>query len=175
MSELFYYIEKQKISSKFLKVLVYFFGVFFPFFIVVPLAYAQYEKEGSLNGDLLLALIICVLSGTLVALALETSYLSIKVSPDGFYYKFFPFHFSYRKLKPEDVIEYRIVKINPMKDYGGWGIKYRFRSGGKGYICEGENGVEFRMKNGKTIAFTVLDPYRLETELRNVFQTKSDD
>ena len=45
----------------------------------------------------------------------------------------------------------KAVKYNPILDYGGWGIRYRFKT--KAYNIKGNKGVRIYLKNGKNILF----------------------
>ena len=77
--------------------------------------------------------------------------LRIKVSNQGLHYQFFPFHFKAHIINLEDIEKYKALQYSPLKEYGGWGIKYGFK--GKAYNVSGNKGVKIFLKNGLNIMF----------------------
>ena len=77
--------------------------------------------------------------------------LRIKVSEEGLHYQFFPFHFKSHTIKLEDIEKFKAMEYSPLKEYGGWGIKYGFK--GKAYNVSGNKGVKIFLKNGSNIMF----------------------
>ena len=75
--------------------------------------------------------------------------LTTEVRSDGIYYRFFPFHFSFHKIKLEDLVKYEARTYNPIRDYGGWGI--RWGSKGKAYNVSGKRGVNLEFSDGKQL------------------------
>jgi len=96
-------------------------------------------------------IIILILSGIMTPLFFFTSNLKTEVKKDGFYFKFFPFHMSFQKIPAEDIQLYEERTYNPIKDYGGWGI--RFGINGKVYNIKGNKGIYMELKNGERILF----------------------
>jgi hypothetical protein len=96
-------------------------------------------------------IIIWILSGIISPLFFLTSNLKTEVKKDGFYFQFFPFHMSPRKISVEDIKSYEARTYNPIRDYGGWGI----RSGRNGnvYNMNGNKGLYMELKDGKRILF----------------------
>jgi hypothetical protein len=77
--------------------------------------------------------------------------LNVKVDNNGLHYQFFPIHMKHRTIKFEEVIKFEAITYSPIMDYGGWGIRYRFK--GKAYNIKGNKGVQIYLKNGKKILF----------------------
>ena len=80
-----------------------------------------------------------------------TFQLRIKVSVDGLHYQFFPFHFKSHTIKIEDIEKFKAMEYSPLKEYGGWGIKFGFK--GKAYNIRGNKGVKVFLKNNTNIMF----------------------
>ena len=89
--------------------------------------------------------------------------LTVIVKPDGLHYQFFPIHFKTYIIKKEDIDNFKALKYNPILDYGGWGIRHRFK--GKAYNIRGNKGVKIYLKNGKTILFGSQKYQELEKAL----------
>ena len=77
--------------------------------------------------------------------------LRIKVSAEGLHYQFFPFHLKTHTIKLEDIEKHKAMQYTPIKEYGGWGIKYGFK--GKAYNVSGNKGVKIFLNNGLNIMF----------------------
>jgi len=77
--------------------------------------------------------------------------LRLKVSAEGLHFQFFPFHFKYHIIKLEDIDKFKALEYSPLKEYGGWGIKYGFK--GKAYNVSGNKGVKIFLNNGTNIMF----------------------
>jgi hypothetical protein len=75
--------------------------------------------------------------------------LTSEVREDGLYIRFTPFHRSFHKIGFDDLEQFKAVIYRPIKDYGGWGIRYG--SKGKAYNVSGSRGVLLTMKNGKRL------------------------
>ena len=58
--------------------------------------------------------------------------LQTTVRPDGLYIRFYPFHLSQRKIPLEKVVSFRALTYRPIRDYGGWGL--RFGKGGRAVV-----------------------------------------
>ncbi len=75
------------------------------------------------------------------------SELKTEVKPDGLYVRFFPLHRSAVRIAPEEIKAAEAVEYNPMRDYGGWGI--RRSSAGKAYNIGGNRGVKLTFRDPK--------------------------
>lgn len=85
--------------------------------------------------------------------------LTIEVRPDGLYFRFFPLHRSFRKIASEDLAGYEVRTYSPLKDYGGWGIRYGRR--GKAYNVSGNRGVQLEFSNGDKLLLGSQKPEEL--------------
>ncbi len=92
-----------------------------------------------------------VLIGLLLPLLFFLFQLRIKVSSEGLHYQFFPFHFKSHTIKLEDIEKIKAMEYSPLKEYGGWGIRYGFK--GKAYNVSGNKGVKVFLNNGTNIMF----------------------
>ena len=92
--------------------------------------------------------------------------LRICVNSKGLDYQFFPFHLKKKHIKTDDIKYVESVKYSPIMDYGGWGIRYRFK--GKCYNVKGNYGVKVFLKNGSNILFGSQKHKELEASLKQV-------
>ena len=77
--------------------------------------------------------------------------LRIKVNEDGLHYQFIPFHLKFHTIKMDEIESCTAMEYSPLKEYGGWGIRYGFK--GKAYNVSGNKGVKIFLKNGSNIMF----------------------
>ena len=82
--------------------------------------------------------------------------LEIQVSSYGVYYRYRPFHFQYQRIPKENLVSYQIVHYQPLRDYGGWGIRYG--KYGKAYTLSGDIGVQLVTIDQKKILLGTLRP-----------------
>lgn len=75
--------------------------------------------------------------------------LTTEIDKNGVRYKFFPFHFKFRHLDWSTIEKYQVVKYNPLREYGGWGI--RIARNKKAYTSSGDKGLLLYLKNGKQL------------------------
>ena len=92
-----------------------------------------------------------VLIGLAIPLLFYLFELRIKVNGKGFHYQFFPFHLKFHAIKMDEIESFKAMEYSPLKEYGGWGIKYGFK--GKAYNVSGNKGVKIFLNNGTNIMF----------------------
>ncbi len=108
--------------------------------------------EDSINSDTLPALVLVGLVGSL----LYTIKLTWSLNRKGFYYRYRPFIMKTRFLPREDIESITLEKINPLRDFGGWGLRYS-KKYGKAYTTQGNYVLRIRLKSGAIINVTA-DP-----------------
>jgi hypothetical protein len=75
--------------------------------------------------------------------------LETKVNEKGIEVRFFPFHFSFITISWDQLEKVELRQYNPLKEYGGWGLRYGSR--GKAYNVSGNIGVQLFFKNGNSL------------------------
>ncbi|HMB49021.1 hypothetical protein [Natronoarchaeum rubrum] len=75
--------------------------------------------------------------------------LTVEVRGDGVRIQFFPFHLSPRRIPLEAIERSEAVEYSPIRDYGGWGI--RWTGGGKAYNVSGSEGVRVDRRDAKQL------------------------
>jgi hypothetical protein len=85
--------------------------------------------------------------------------LTVEVRSDGLYYRFFPFHWSFHRISAETLAKYEVQTYRPIRDYGGWGIRYG--RGGKAYNVSGDRGVMLELSDGSRLLIGSQKPEEL--------------
>ena len=135
---------------------------FTQWWVWVLLLWVSYSLAISINNrfSLLIALLIPILFYLLE--------LRIKVSKEGLYYRFFPFHYKSYCIKINEIEKIEALKYRPLGDYVGWGIRYGFK--GKCYNVKGNLGVKVFLKNGSYILFGSQKHEELEKSLKSIIE-----
>lgn len=85
------------------------------------------------------------------------SRLITEVRDDGVYFRYVPFHFSFRQIPFSNVEKFEARTYRPLKEYGGWGIRFNFK-GGRAYTVSGNQGVQFELTDGRQILIGSQQP-----------------
>ncbi len=93
-------------------------------------------------------ILLFIVFGVLFPVFFRSIKLVTEVRKDGLYVRFYPLHFSFKSIPFDTIQSYEVKTYNPLRDYGGWGIRYG--SKGKAYTIEGNRGVVFEfLERGK--------------------------
>ena len=141
--------EKQKFTQWWLWLIL----LFFPIILAGPF------DENEINW-------YYVLIVTAILILFYFFELRIKVTEDGLYYQFFPFHLKFHMIRLDEIESFKAMKYSPLKEYGGWGIKYRFK--GRAFNVIGNKGVKIFLKNGTNIMFGSQKDKEMEKALKKI-------
>lgn len=92
----------------------------------------------------------------LVLFLLTSAHLKWSISNEKFEYSFFPF-IRKRNIQTNSIKEIKIIKINPILDFGGWGIRYS-RKYGRAYTTSGRYVLHLEFGENKKLNLTVTNP-----------------
>jgi hypothetical protein len=70
------------------------------------------------------------------------------------------FGFPLLRLKVAELSNVTVEAVNPMADFGGWGIR-RSRQGVRAYLFGGSRGISFERRDGKKYLIACREPERL--------------
>lgn len=99
-------------------------------------------------SDMLL-IILFIVFGILFPYILLNLKLITEIKSNGIYVKMVPFHLKWQVFPFENIKSAELIKYNPLKDYGGWGIRYG--KGRKAYNARGNMGIMLYFKDGKKL------------------------
>ena len=147
---LFY--EEQKFRQKWLLFLIIPIFIILLFILIYSLYQQLYLKEPFGNnpmsdkGLIVFSFFIFVLLIGLIWLLIKMK-LNVLVKDKYLYIRFYPF--IKREIQVDDIESYKAIIYNPLKEYGGWGIRVSIKGRGMAYNVSGNSGVDIRLKNGK--------------------------
>lgn len=105
------------------------------------------------NQELLLAfgLFVLFFCWFFFLLRLET-----EVDETGILYRFRGIHLRQYRISWQEIESLEAVTYKPIREYGGWGIRYGFH--GKAYSVSGNQGIRVKTRQGASILFGTRQP-----------------
>ena len=170
--------EVQYIRQKFIIALVAFAALlplsFFIIGLISQIGYGiEFGDKPMSDKELIICTVISAIFALFVLMLFKFSNLTIEVKTDGFYYQYFPFHLSVKKIEKTIVKSATIRNFRPIAEYGGWGIRYGFGKRGKGYVVSGNTGVQFILNNDKKVFFSTIEPEKMRIAVEKVFKIEN--
>jgi hypothetical protein len=89
--------------------------------------------------------------GILLPLLFWQMRLITRITEEGIYVRFIPFHFKEKFFPWETITASYVRTYSPLKEYGGWGIKYGFNGQGLVYNVAGNVGLQLNFKEGEPV------------------------
>lgn len=89
--------------------------------------------------------------GILLPLLFWQMKLTTRITQEGIYVRFFPFHFKEKFFAWDTITSSYVRSYSPLMEYGGWGIKYSFKGNGLVYNTAGNVGLQLYFKEGEPI------------------------
>lgn len=119
------------------------------------------EPDGAIG-----TIIATIVLGGVIAL-FATSKLYTTIDEHKIYYRYPPFVSHEKSLSKEDVLEIRVRKYHPIREYGGWGYRFRFRSG-RALSVAGNKGLQMLTSKNKRILIGTQKPEEMERAVRRL-------
>jgi len=157
-----YFTEEQYFRQPWLWIVILFFpafslyGIFEQVIQGNPIGNQPMSDEGVISFSILIGLGLPILFWFMK--------LKLRVSDHGLHYQFFPVHFKERLIPFEDIKHYKARTYSPLKEFGGWGIRFGFES--KAYNVKGDKGLQLELTNGRKVLFGSQDHKALEKAMK---------
>ncbi len=95
--------------------------------------------------------------------------MTTEVRQDTVCIRFVPGH--RRVIRLEEIKTVEVREYRPLRDYGGWGIRYSAKLG-MAYNVSGKKGVQLELASGKRILIGSEEPDRLASMLREALRSR---
>jgi len=148
------YTEKQKFSQVWLWALII-FTVLLTTVIFGAGLYVQLVKGKTFGNNPMSDTGLIVTSCLVMAFNIALLWLFLagnlrtEIDDRGIRYRFFPFHLRFRQVRWDELESVEVITYKPIRDYGGWGIRYG--RAGKAYNASGDKGLQLVFRNGKRL------------------------
>ncbi len=149
------FTEKQRVSQWWIWLLVGMIDLVFIYAFIQQIIYGIDFGNHPINdsGLIIVLILIIILNFMLFSFGIKT-----RITSKTIYFKFFPFHLSYRCYHREKIKKAEVIKYNPIRDLGGWGIKTSLDRNKKAFNISGKYGLSLELQNGKTIIIGTKKP-----------------
>lgn len=101
----------------------------------------------------------------LVILFLLSIQLETQIKEEGIYVRLFPFHLKFKYFPWEQLAKIYVRKYSPIKEYGGWGLRWSIFGSGKAYNIRGDIGLQLIFMDGKKLLIGTQNPEELKKVL----------
>jgi hypothetical protein len=115
--------------------------------LLTPLVVYFFSKDTKLFQENFLASILTSLVFFSVAYFVQ---LETKIDESGIHYRFIPFQRKFTSISKDEIQSVFVRTYKPIREYGGWGLRYSFRNG-KAINVKGKEGIQLVLKNEKKI------------------------
>jgi hypothetical protein len=95
----------------------------------------------------------------LLILLIFTARLETRINDSGVHYLYFPFYLKFRSLRWEEIDEIIVRDYNPIREFGGWGI--RGTRSNRALTVSGKHGLQLILKNGRRLFIGTQKPDEL--------------
>jgi hypothetical protein len=134
--------------------------------------YALKKEYGTRFSQDTTEYIIAVVAGIGVPIAIVILFFFLKmeteVRADGLYIRFVPFHIHFKKFALNNLSECYARRYKPIREYGGWGIRYSLIGSGRAYNVSGNDGVQLVFEDGMKLLVGSQKAEKLEEAIRSV-------
>lgn len=115
-----------------------------------------------------LAVLAAALLGIGMPLLFRWSHMDTTVYPDRLDVRLFPF--AHRVFRLSEIASAEARTYNPLREYGGWGVRWAVLSLGKSraYNMSGDQGVQLVLSNGNRVLIGTQRPQELEAAIRSM-------
>ena len=131
---------------------------------MLSLGWTIYNIPSNNSILILITLLVGIFLSSIIFL-IYIACLTTKVTTDGVYIKFRPFHHKWIQFPFENIQGATSFKYNPIRDYGGYGIRYGFK--GKAYNVSGTMGVLIKFFEGKPLLIGSQKHLELSSVINN--------
>lgn len=169
------FIEKQKFNQTWLWVLLSFSGLM-PIIILGAGLYVQlglgkpFGNNPMSDTGLITVFLLTLALMVGMVLLFAFSKLELRIDKRDLRIRFIPFIIREKIIPWSEVSSWEVVKYNPIRDYGGWGLRYG--RNGKAYNVKGDKGLRINFHKGKPLLIGTSKPEVLQVFLQELDSLK---
>ncbi|MGB3078776.1 MAG: hypothetical protein WBB31_06835, partial [Saprospiraceae bacterium] len=94
--------------------------------------------------------------------------LETRISKEGIYVRFFPFHFSFRSYSWSEISKSYVRVYKPIPEYGGWGVRTGLFGKGKAFNVSGNKGLQLQFNDGRKLLIGTNEAVELTEALKKL-------
>lgn len=127
------------------------------------------EKQWTDEGLIIFAVLVLIILGVSYFMLFKAK-LIIEIEGNSLFFSFFPYA-KRKEIKADEIKTFEIRKFNPIKEYGGSGIKKGIKKAGDAYVVSGNIGLQLHLKNGNKILLSTQKPDALKKAIAKLLLT----
>ena len=146
--------------------------------VVVPFAIGIYsqvvldqpygDNPMSTEGLIVTGVFSILLMG-FIFLIIGQARLKTKITNEALYVSFMPLLRKWKKYKPVEIDRFEVRTYKAKREYGGYGIKRRRRSG-QAFTISGNTGLQLYLNNGKKVLIGTQKKQAIEYAMRKLME-----
>jgi hypothetical protein len=103
--------------------------------------------------------LVWVIAGIVIPVFVFLLRFDLQIENGEIKFQYFPFHLKPKRLSIKEIKNYKIVRYDPLGDYGGWGVQKKKNT--IGYITPSNRGVIVLVENEMQLTFGTDQPKEL--------------
>lgn len=100
--------------------------------------------------------LVWLVLGVLIPIFVFMLRFDLKIENGEIVFQYFPFHMKPKRLSIKEIQNYKIVRFDPLGDYGGWGVRKKTNT--IGYITPSDRGVIVLLDGEMQLTFGTDEP-----------------
>jgi hypothetical protein len=172
MKEEFVFYESQRLNQWWFFLLLLAINALFICGCIIQLGTGKPWGNNPMSDNMLIIVTVLVILFTISFFFIR---LDTVINEEGIFIKIFPFFLRYKFFPWNNISKAYIRKYNPVLEYGGWGIRFKFSStlnANVAYSMSGNIGLQLELINGKRILIGTCKPVEMEEIVRNLENLK---
>ena len=158
MKQEVFFTEKQKFTQWWIWMVLMAIVILFSLRIIEKV---QTVESSITDADVLIPAALLLI--TIVLLLIFR--LDTVIKSDGIYVRFLPFQKSFKHYSWNEISKIYIRKYKPIKEYGGWGIRYGMQGKGKALNVSGNEGLQVQFNDNKKLLIGTKQALRIKETL----------
>jgi hypothetical protein len=128
------------------------------------------ESEASGRDDIVITLVVISFSFVAIMIMFMSSSLQLRIDGYMLQYRFKPLVNQWRSIRPEEIRRWEVRKYAPLRESGGWGVRYSFKNKSTAYTISGRHVLDIELVSGKHILIGTSKPQELEKAMEKMMQ-----
>jgi hypothetical protein len=100
---------------------------------------------------------------------IQNLHLHTVIRKDGVYVRFYPLQFAYKKYEWNTITKAFVREYQPVREFGGWGIRFAGTQYGKAYSLSGNKGIQLIFQDGQKLLIGTLKPVEAQAALSKLY------
>ena len=158
MKEELIFMERQRFNQWWILALIAIINGIIIFACITQLALGKPLGNNPVSDRALIVITVILLLVTVCFLFVR---LDTVINSEGVYYRMFPYHLRFQFKPWEHISEAAVLKVRPVSEFGGWGMRFKILNfggqgihigfGSKSYTVSGNKTLKLALKNNKKI------------------------